>query len=350
MKRTKAKNTNSPWVRRIAVVAACLLAGGMVLAAYLLMGPNTKSFGDKKYFYVPTGSSYQDVLKGLQEQDIVRSVSTFNLVARRLDYPTRVKAGRYEIKKGMGNLEIVRILRSGRQSPVKLVINKLRLKEDFIRLVSTNLEADSVAMRAILEDPVHLRQFGLDTNTVMCAIVPNTYEFYWNTSAGKVFSKLEDAYEAFWNDERRAKASALGLRPTEVTTLASIVEEETNRHDEKPAIASVYLNRLRKGMKLGADPTVKYAMKNFTLRRIWGSYLEYDSPYNTYRYSGLPPGPICTPSSKSIDAVLTPADTEYLYFCARADGSGYHAFASTYKEHLENARAYQKALNARGVK
>ncbi|RPE05628.1 endolytic transglycosylase MltG [Chitinophaga lutea] len=350
MKRTKAQNTNSPWIRRIAVILACLLAGGMVLAAYLLMGPNTKSFGDKKYFYVPTGSSYDDVLKGLEEQGIVRSVSTFNVVARRLDYPARVKAGRYEIKKGMGNLEIVRILRSGRQSPVKLVINKLRLKEDFIRLVSTNLEADSAAMKAILEDGVYLRQFGLDTNTVMCAILPNTYEFYWNTNAGKVFDKIESAYENFWTDERQAKAAKLGLRPTEVTVLASIVEEETNKHDEKPAIASVYLNRLRQGMKLGADPTVKFAMKNFALKRIWGSYLEFDSPYNTYRYSGLPPGPICTPSAKSIDAVLTPADTEYLYFCARADFSGYHAFASTYKEHLENAKEYQKALNARGVK
>jgi UPF0755 protein len=350
MKRTKAKNTNSPWIRRIAVIIACLLAGGMVLAAYLLMGPNTKSFGDKKYFYVPTGSNYQDVLKGLREQEIIRSPATFNLVARRLDYPARVKAGRYEIKKDMSNLDIVRILRSGRQAPVKLVINKLRLKEDFIRLVSTNLEADSAAMRAILEDGVYLRQFGLDTNTVMCAIVPNTYEFYWNTSAGKVFDKIENAYATFWSDERKAKAAALNLSPTQVTVLASIVEEETNRHDEKPAIASVYLNRLNKGMKLGADPTVKFAMKNFGLRRIWGSYLEYDSPYNTYRYSGLPPGPICTPSTKSIDAVLTPADTEYLYFCARADGSGYHAFASTYREHLENARAYQKELNARGVK
>ncbi len=350
MKRTKAQNSNSPWIRRIAVILACLLAGGMVLAAYLLMGPNTKSFGDKKYFYVPTGSSYNDVLKGLEEQGIVRSVSTFNVVARRLDYPARVKAGRYEIKKGMGNLEIVRILRSGRQSPVKLVINKLRLKEDFIRLVSTNLEADSVAMKAILDDGVYLRQFGLDTNTVMCAIVPNTYEFYWNTTAGKVFDKIESAYENFWTEERMAKAAKLGLRPTEVTVLASIVEEETNKHDEKPAIASVYLNRLRQGMKLGADPTVKFAMKNFALKRIWGSYLEYDSPYNTYRYSGLPPGPICTPSAKSIDAVLTPADTEYLYFCARADFSGYHAFAATYKEHLENAKEYQQALNARGVK
>lgn len=350
MKRTKAKNNNSPWIRRIAVIIACLLAGGMVLAAYLLMGPNTRSFGDKKYFYIPTGSSYKDVLKGLQEQDIVRSSATFNLVARRLDYPARVKAGRYEIKKGMGNLEIVRVLRSGRQSPVKLVINKLRLKQDFIRLVSTHLEADSVALKAILEDAVYLRQFGLDTNTVMCAILPNTYEFYWNTSAGKVFDKMEAAYNTFWTDERKAKATALGLSPNEVTILASIVEEETNRHDEKPSIASVYLNRLRAGMKLGADPTVKFAMKNFALRRIWGAFLEYDSPYNTYRYTGLPPGPICTPSARSIDAVLTPADTEYLYFCARADGSGYHAFASTYKEHLENARAYQKELNARGVK
>jgi len=346
----KVKINRSPWVRRTAVAIGCLLAGALVFAAYLLMGPNTRSFGDKKYFYIPTGSNYQNVLEGLQEQGIISSATTFNLVAKRLDYPARVKAGRYEIKKGMGNLEIIRLLRSGRQSPVKLVINKLRLKEDFIRLVSGNLEADSASLKAILEDQVYLRQFGLDTNTVMCAVMPNTYEFYWNTSAGKVFDKLENAYSTFWNDSRKAKALALGLSPTEVTTLASIVEEETNKNDEKPVIASVYLNRLRTGMKLGADPTVKFALKNFALKRIWGTHLEYDSPYNTYRYSGLPPGPICTPSPKSIDAVLTPVVSDYLYFCAKADFSGYHAFAANYKDHMDNARAYQKALNARGIK
>jgi UPF0755 protein len=348
--KNKAKLQRSPWLRRIAVVLACLLAGALVVAAYLLMGPNTKAFGDKKYFYVRTGSNYQDVLDGLKEQGIIGSAATFNIVAKRLDYPARVKAGRYEIKKGMSNLDIVRILRSGRQAPVRLVINKLRTKEDFVRLVSRNLEADSLTMEALLQDPVYLRQFGLDTNTVMSAVMPNTYEFFWNTTAVKVFEKLENSYEKFWTDERKAKATALGLSRAEVTILASIVEEETNRHDEKPAMASVYLNRLRTGMRLGADPTVKFAVKNFALKRIRGEHLEYDSPYNTYRYSGLPPGPICTPSVKSIDAVLTPADTEYLYFCARPDYSGYHDFASSYKEHMENARAYQKWLNSRNIK
>ncbi len=344
------KNKRSPWLRRIAVIIGCLLAGFLVFAAYILMGSNTRAFGDKKYFYVRTGSTYKDVLQGLQDQEIIRSAATFNLVARRLDYPARVKAGRYEIRKGMGNLDIIRLLRSGRQSPVKLVINKLRLKEDFIHLVSSSLEADSATLQALLNDQVYLRQFGLDTNTVMCAVVPDTYELYWNTSAEKVFDKLEEAHNNFWNNGRKDKAQALGLSPNEVTILASIVEEETNRHDEKPSIASVYLNRLHSGMKLGADPTVKYALKNFALKRIWGSYTEFDSPYNTYRYSGLPPGPICTPSVKSIDAVLSPAVSDYLYFCAKADGSGYHAFAVTYKEHLENAKAYQKALNERGIK
>lgn len=348
--KNKAKHQRSPWLRRIAVAIACLLAGGIVLAAYLLMGPNTKPFGDTKYFYVRTGSNYKSVLEGLKEQGIINSAATFNIVARRLEYPSRVKAGRYEIKKGMSNLDIVRILRSGRQAPVRLVINKLRTKEDFVRLISRNLEADSLTMKALLADPVYLRQFGLDTNTVMSAVIPNTYEFFWNTSAVNVFEKLEDNFEKFWTTERKAKATALGLSRTEVITLASIVEEETNRHDEKPAMASVYLNRLRIGMRLGADPTVKFALKDFGLRRIRGEHLAFDSPYNTYRYSGLPPGPICTPSIKSIDAVLTPADTEYLYFCARPDLSGYHDFASNYKEHMQNARAYQKWLNSRNIK
>lgn len=348
--RSKKKNNRSPWIRRIAVAAACLLAGALVIGTYLLLGPNTRAFGDHKYFYVRTGSTYQDVLEGLKEQRIISSAATFDLVARRLDYPNRVKAGRYDIKAGMSNLDIVRILRSGRQAPVKLVINKLRTKTDFIRLVSQNLEADSLAMEAILADAVYLRQFGLNPNTVMAAVVPNTYEFYWNTTAGKVFEKLEKAYDEFWSAERKAKAAALGFTPLEVITLASIVEEETNRNDEKPVIASVYINRLAKGMRLGADPTVKFALQDFSLRRIYNTHTQFDSPYNTYRYSGLPPGPICTPSAKTIDAVLTPAVTSYLFFCAKMDGSGSHAFATTYSEHMANARAYQEALNARGIR
>ncbi len=331
------------------MIICSILAGVAVFLAYRVFGPNTRAFGDKKYFYIRTGSHYADVLAGLREQDIIRNESSFDWVAQKLDYPRRVKAGRYQVTRGMSNFEIVKLLRSGRQLPVTLVVNKLRTENDFVRKVSTSLEADSTALRAILHDPVYLRQFGLDSNTAMCAILPNTYEFYWNTSAETVFEKFEKARNAFWTDERKAKAQALHLSENEVTILASIVEEETNANDEKPLISSVYLNRYRKGMRLQADPTVKFSLQNFALRRILSVHTNFDSPYNTYVYKGLPPGPICTPSVKTLDAVLDTPDTGYLYFCARADMPGHHAFAATYEEHLQNARKYHAVLDARGL-
>ena len=348
MAKRKQSGTKSVLLKRILLIVGCLLAGALVYISYRVFGPNTRAFGDNKYFYVRTGSTYNDVLEGLREQGIVRNTNSFNWVAKELGYPSRVKAGRYKISPGMSNFDIVKLLRSGRQSPVDLVINKIRTKQDFIHKIGVNLEADSTTLAAMLRDQVYLRQFGLDSNTVMCAVLPNTYEFYWNTSADAVFRKLEKARAAFWTDERKAKAKALDLTPIQVTIIASIVEEETNKNDEKPLIASVYINRYRKGMRLQADPTVKFALQDFGLKRIREVHTQYESPYNTYRVAGLPPGPICTPSEKSINAVLNTPDTDYLYFCARADFSGYHAFAATYSEHLENARKYQAELNKRG--
>ncbi|NLR80481.1 endolytic transglycosylase MltG [Chitinophaga eiseniae] len=347
-KKSKQPSSKSVWIRRILVIAGCLLAGALVYISYRVFGPNTKAFGDSKYFYVRTNSTYANVLDGLEEQGIIRNRNSFNWVAQQLDYPSRVKAGRYKINRGMSNFDIARMLRSGKQSPVDLVINKIRTKDDFVRKIANNLEADSTVLRSLMADAVYLRQFGLDTNTVMCGVLPDTYEFYWNTGAEAVFKKLEKARMAFWTDDRKEKASKLGLSVNEVTILASIVEEESNKNDEKPLISSVYLNRYRKGMRLQADPTVKFALQDFGLKRIRENHTLFDSPYNTYRYSGLPPGPICTPSEKTLNAVLNTPDTDYLYFCARSDFSGYHAFAATYEEHLVNARKYQAELNKRG--
>lgn len=348
-KKKKKDNNKSVWIRRGILILCSILAGVAVFFAYRIFGPNTRAFGDKKYFYVRTGSTYDNVLEGLKEQDIIGNTTSFDWVAKQLDYPNRVKAGRYQVTRGMSNFDIVKLLRSGRQAPVTLVINKLRTEKDFIHKVSTNLEADSNALQAMFHDPVYLRQFGLDTNTAMCVVLPNTYDFYWNTSAEGVFDKFEKGRTAFWTDERKAKARALDLDENQVTILGSIVEEETNANDEKPLIASVYLNRYRKGMLLQADPTVKFGLQNFALRRILSVHTHYDSPYNTYIYKGLPPGPICTPSVKTLDAVLNTPNTDYLYFCARADMPGHHAFAATYEEHLVNARKYHAALDARGL-
>jgi UPF0755 protein len=347
-KKSKQPSAKSVWIRRILVIAGCLAAGALVYISYRVFGPNTKAFGDSRYFYVRTNSTYNNVLDGLEEQGIIRNRNSFNWVAQQLEYPSRVKAGRFRISRGMSNFDIARLLRSGKQTPVTLVINKLRTKNDLVKKISTNLEADSGVLRSLLRDPVYLRQFGLDTNTVMCAVVPNTYEFYWNTGAEAVFKKLEKERETFWTPERKEKAAKLGLSANEITILGSIVEEETNKNDEKPLVASVYLNRYRKGMRLQADPTVKFALQDFGLKRIRENHTLFDSPYNTYRYAGLPPGPICTPSEKTLNAVLNTPETDYLYFCARADFSGYHAFAATYAEHLVNARKYQAELNKRG--
>ena len=201
----------------------------------------------------------------------------------------------------------------------------------------------------MLHDPVYLSQFGLDTNTAMCAVMPDTYEFWWNTSADKAYRKLAKYYKDYWTPERKQKAQARNLTPPEVITLASIVDEETNNNAEKPQIASVYLNRMKEGMRLQADPTVKFAVGDFTIKRITSAITGTPSPYNTYYTAGLPPGPICTPSRKSIEAVLNPAETNYLYFCAKEDFSGSHRFAATYAEHMKNASLYQRALNERNI-
>lgn len=241
------------------------------------------------------------------------------------------------------------MLRSGRQEAVKLVINKLRTKKDLAEFVSAQLEASEDSILAILDDTAFLSQYGLDTNTAMCLVVPDTYEFYWNTSAKKFFSKVAANYKNYWNETRLQKAAAKNITKEQAIIIASIVEEETNMEADKGNITSVYLNRLRIGMPLQADPTLKFAVGDFTIKRITGELMQVVSPYNTYKNTGLPPGPICIPSKTTIDAVLNAPDTKYLYFCAKPDFSGYSVFASNMMEHMVNARAYQKALNERGI-
>lgn len=313
------------------------------------MGPNTGDMRSGEYLYVKTGSTYADLKKNLEENGFIADTWSFNMLAERAGLPDRVRAGRYKINAGMSNYEMVRMLRSGRQEPVKLVINKLRTKQDFITFVCTRLEADSNEMRKLMLNPTLLAEYDLDTNTAMCAVMPDTYEFFWNTSAEKALKKIAANYERFWDDTRKQKAASKGMTPAKIVTVASIVDEETNKNDEKPNVASVYLNRLQTGMRLQADPTVKFALNDFTIRRVTGAHLTVNSPYNTYMYAGLPPGPICTPSKASIDAVLNAPDTKYIYFCAREDFSGYHSFATNLTDHLKNARAYQQALNERGI-
>lgn len=329
-------------------IGLLILALGL-FATYKVFGPNTGNLSQGEYLYIRTGTTYEDVKKSLQDGNYLRDMWSFDLLAGRAGYAAHVKAGKYKITKGMSNYNIVRMLRSGRQTPVKLVINKLRTKQDFAHLVGTQLEADSNKLLQLLSDSAFCASYGQDTNTIMCAIIPDTYEFYWNTNAEKAFSKIQDNYGAFWNDTRKQQAATKKLSLQQISIIASIVEEETNKNDEKGNVASVYINRYNKGMRLQADPTVKFAVGDFALRRITGVHLQTVSPYNTYMNSGLPPGPICTPSKKTLDAVLSNPSTEYIYFCAKEDFSGYHRFASNYADHMKNARLYQQALDARGI-
>lgn len=329
-------------------IGLLILALGL-FAAHKVFGPNTGQLSQGEYLYIRTGATYEDVRRSLQEGDYLGDMWSFELLAKQAGYPARVKAGKYKINRGMSNYNIVRVLRSGRQTPVKLVINKVRTKQDFAHLIGTQLEADSNKLLQLLSDSAFCATYGQDTNTIMCAIIPDTYEFYWNTGAEKAFSKIQDNYNTFWNDNRKQLAAAKKLSPQQIAIIASIVEEETNMNDEKGNVASVYINRYNKGMRLQADPTVKFAVGDFTLRRITGVHLQTLSPYNTYLNSGLPPGPICTPSKKTLDAVLNSPSTDYIYFCAKEDFSGYHRFASNYNDHMKNARLYQQALDARGI-
>jgi len=324
------------------LLTGCVIAG---YGAWQLLGP-TVSAPEGNYFYIKTGSVYNDVRQSLIDQQIIGNTFFFDLAAKQLKYPARVKAGRYRVQKGTSVLSLVRMLRSGSQSPVNLVINKLRLPEDLAQKIAAGFEADSATVMQVLSDPETLRKYGVDNNTLLSTVIPNTYSFYWNTPPGKILDKLHAEKVKFWNAERLAKAKALKFTPVQVYTLASIVEEETNKQDDKGKIASVYLNRIEKGMKLQADPTVKFALKDFALTRILYGHLNNQSRYNTYQHQGLPPGPICTPSIKTIDAVLDAPQTSYIFFVAKPDFNGYSNFASSYAEHLVYAKAYQQALDS----
>lgn len=325
------------------IIFLILLAVGAFLA-WQVFGPTVKAPADK-YLFIKTGSDYNEVLTTLREAQMIGGTRVFDFLAKRAEYPQNVKPGRYEINNGMSLYNLVRMLKSGRQSPVKLVINKLRTKEDLAKKIGQQFECDSMEVIQFLSNNDSLQSFRLDSHTVMTAVIPNTYLFNWNGSFKKLFSRLHDEHEKFWNETREQKAAAKKMTPEQVYTMASIVEEETNKLDDKGLIASVYINRIQRGMKLEADPTVKYAMRNFGLKRILFGHLQYPSAYNTYQNLGLPLGPICTPSIETIDAVLDAPETNYIFFVAKPDFKGYSNFAATYAEHLVFAKQYRDALD-----
>ena len=317
----------------------------LLFLTWRIFGSNTNFEESKKSVFIKTGSTFLRVRKELDNKGVISNTRSFSLLARLSGYKQNIIPGKYVFEKGTSLYTILKTLQSGRQTPVNLVINKLRTKEDVAAKIAANFECDSIAVSNFLNNNDSLAAYNLDSNTVMTAIVPNTYSIIWNTSFSKIFKRLYNEQQKFWSDERKKKATAQGLTPQQVYTLASIVEEETNKEEDKGKIASVYINRMNKGMRLGADPTVKFALKDFNLKRIYQKHLAVQSPYNTYLNGGLPPGPICTPSTKTIDAVLNAPATSYLYFVAKPDLNGYSNFASTYEEHLRYAKAYQQALD-----
>ena len=321
----------------------------LLVGVYKVFGPNTGTFTQGEYLYIHTGADYEQVKSSLAAGGFVADMTSFDVLAKGAGLPGHIHPGKYKINTFMSNYSLIRLLHSGKQTQVNLVITKLRTEKDLVTLLSTNLEADSTSLRTLLHDQAYLSQFGLDTNTVMCAVVPNTYFFKWNTTADKAFRKIAENYTRFWDDAHKQAAHKQGLSPVQDVIIASIVDEETTLNDDKPNIASVYINRLDKGMKLQADPTIKFAVGDFSIRRIAGTMLSNPSPYNTYLYTGLPPGPICTPAVSSVEAVLQAPKTTYLYFCAKEDFSGRSNFASTYEAQLKNAHAYQQALDAKGI-
>ena len=300
---------------------------------------------DSLYFFVHTGWEYPDVYQEIRTAGFLKYEKGFDWVAKRKSYPELVKPGRYLLLKNMSNSDMVNLLRSGRQSEVSLVFNTTRYFDRLAGVIARQLEADSASLLAAFRDTARMQSYGFTPTNWAAMFVPNTYRFLWNTNADQFLDRMKREFDAFWNEDRMNKLQEIGLDRFEVVTLASIVQEETFKPDEMPRVAGTYMNRLKKGIRLQADPTVIFAIGDYTIRRVLHRHLIIDSPYNTYKYAGLPPGPIRIPSMQAIDACLNYEKHEYIYFCAREDFSGYHSFAKSYSEHLKNARRYRKAIS-----
>ncbi len=309
--------------------------------------PNLQLEADRSFaLLIPENATYESVVDTLKKNEVINDEISFRFVAKLLKYPERVKAGRYLIKPNATNFAVIQKLREGNQDAVRLTFNNIRLKSELIERIGPRFEFGEQKFREALSDPALVQKYGFDTATVVSMFLPNTYDIYWNVSPERFLDRMHSEYEKFWTDERKAKAKAINLTPEEVSILASIVEEEQARKpDERPRVAGMYINRLQAGMPLQADPTVKFALGDFGIKRILTAQLMTPSPYNTYLNTGLPPGPIRLADQVSLDAVLNYEKHDYTYMCAKADLSGYHAFAENYADHLANARLYQAELN-----
>lgn len=324
-------------------VAMALIAGAV---AYIFFAPNANK--TQLTLIIPKNTNFEQVTDSLKKNNILKDYRSFEIAARIMKYDVQVKCGKYNIGEGENNRIIIRRLRQGQHKPVKFTFNNVRTKEQLAQKTDNIFFFDSKDFYSLLTDSLFLSKYNLTSDNCLTLFIPNTYEFYYDITAEEFFENMAKEHKKFWNGQRRAAAEAAELTETEVSILASIVEEENHRNAEKAIIAGLYINRLRKGMNLCADPTVKFAVGDFTLKRILNTHLQIDSPYNTYKYAGLPPGPIRIPEISTIDSVLHYSHHKYIYMCAKEDFSGYHNFAVSAGQHAANAARYHRALNRRG--
>ena len=344
------KKSTSNSTKIILVIALIVLAiGGYfglnIYRTYL----SANVTGNEKYIYIKTGATYDEFISNLENKDALNSITTFKEAAVKMNLANSLKSGRYAIKVGMNNRTLINKLKSGNQDAVRLKFQNIRKIENFAAYLAKNVEADSLAFINVLDSAALVEKYGFNTENVYTMFIPNTYELYWNVSPLEFFEKMQKEYTKFWTAERKQKAAALNLTPIQVTILASIVDSEALYDKEMPTIAGLYLNRLNRGILLQADPTVIFANDDFTVKRVTNSLLSVNSKYNTYKYAGLPPGPIMMPSINAIDAVLNREQNDFIYMCAKEDFSGYHNFAATVQEHNINAKKYREALNKRNI-
>lgn len=330
---------------------AGMAAGGYWL--YLnLYKPNSFT-GDKsyKYIFVPKDADYNLLLEILYNEKLIENHASFEFMAHRMELDKQVHPGKYKITKGMNNRQIILMLKNHREEKIKLTFNtQIHNKEEFIEYLDNKLELTYDELEEFLHDDKMLEsKFGMDPDNVMALILNNTYEVSWAVSSTDLFNEIKAYFDLVFSQQRKEKAAVIGYNLPQIITLASIVQCESGIYSEQQKIAGVYINRLKKGMPLQADPTLKYANKNFEVQRVTNADKEIDSPYNTYKYKGLPPGPICLVTTQAIDAVLNYQKHNCIFFCARPDFSGYSDFESTYEQHLRNAEAYQKALDKKGI-
>jgi len=323
-----------------------ILLSVIVFYLFFIVFVKSTRFSSEQVYFEYKNEGLSQLADSLVAKKIIYEKTSFLLLAKVLKVEDKIKAGKFLVKRKTSLLDLIRMLRNNRQATVKLVLNKVRTKGEFAKLIASAFEKDSTAVMAFLSSNDSLKGFDTDTTQFFTLLIPNTYEFYWSSSMAQILGKLQKEQIHFWSQNNRIqKAATKGLTKNHIYTLASIVEEETNYDSDKSLIASVYQNRLKKQMPLQACPTIKYAMQDFTITRIYEKYLSNASPYNTYRVKGLPPGPICTPAAKTIDLVLEAPKTDYIYFVAKADFSGYHHFSNNYAEHDRYAKEYQKKLD-----